>query len=279
MKRLCLLLLCFLCLPLAVNAMAYSETFEIGDEVIVDLYGTGEEVAFNVIKESKAGEKTVRLIFDGAFNNINGTYDEDGPDHTATTQLTVGTYIYDKLLERVGEKHWNYEEIGLLTKEDLTNLGIVNNEITSARNWLAPIKTEKTGEAELLPYDYNYWTEIPVENAEKQVYCVKYNESRTDGNGIYANLVATNITPSSETKTTDGCAIRPVIVVDKSIILCNNTPHTPPTTIPPTTKEKPTPKESPETGITDYLLPLSLVIIFAGSALVIANRKNAFKKF
>lgn len=266
MKKLCLLLLSFLFLPLAVNAVAYSEVFEVGDSVSVDLYGTGEKVGFRVLKDSKAGEKTVRLLFDGAFNNINGTFDEPYEGHEVTNQFSKESYLYGKMITYVNDHHWNYIEIGLLTQEDLNDLGITNKEIPAAKKYLSPAKL--SSEASLKPYDYNYWTQIPVENTTDQVYCVKYNEERTDENGVYANIVATNVNPTDAQN--DGCAIKPVIVVDKSIILCNNNPHT-------TTTTKPA--KSPDTGVSDYIMPLAFVALFAGSAFVIANKKSSFKNF
>lgn len=67
MKR--FLLVLALAVPFGVNAMATSETFDIGDEVVVALKeGDTEQTggrAFHVLKASAAGEETVTLIFDG----------------------------------------------------------------------------------------------------------------------------------------------------------------------------------------------------------------------
>ena len=58
-----------LVVPFSVNAMATSETFDVGNEVIVALKeGDTEQTggrAFHVLKPSAAGEETVTLIFDG----------------------------------------------------------------------------------------------------------------------------------------------------------------------------------------------------------------------
>lgn len=268
MKKICLLLICFLVLPIAVHAVAYSETFEVGDSVYVDLYGTGEKVAFHVLKYSGPGEEKVRLLFDGSFNNGGVPFDEPKDDHEATTELERA-YVYNRMGEYVSEHDWHFDSIGLLTEEDLTNLGIKSPyQITNSNKWLAPTKVDVEG---ILPEDYNYWTQIKA--SDTSVYCMTFNEEWTNENDIYSTLVAKAV---ENDVNNPKCAIRPVIVVDKSIILCNNNPKPTTTT---TTKEKTTPKKSPDTGVTDYILPLTLVLLFAGSAFIVANKKSAFKKF
>src|SRR5574344_500348 len=110
------LLVLALAVPFGVNAMATSETFDIGDEVVVALKeGDTEQTggrAFHVLKASAAGEETVTLIFDGTADEPRSdgaptspvVYDEVMPGEHEPTTILETAYIYNSLME--GTKSW-----------------------------------------------------------------------------------------------------------------------------------------------------------------------------
>lgn len=268
MKKI-ILLLTALVMPLSVHALATSETFNVGDSVSVALYEGYESeaangIGFHVLKESKAGEDTVTLIYDGAIKDSMTIYDEAIPDenHFASTVLEESV-IGQKLQQLINQegKRWRIEDqASLLSAADLLSLGITKNanneyEIPAKYSFLAPDKGDG------IPKElYNYWTSIPDGSASTtSVYMVEYNEERTTDDDIWAKIVSKDI--SSITDNVKG-GIRPVVVVKKEYILCNNS--------------KPT--EAVDTGLTDYILPLAAVLVIAGSAIVYTKKKNAFNQ-
>ena len=64
------------------------------------------------------------------------------------------------------------------------------------------------------------------------------------------------------------CAVRPVVVVKKEYILCNNSK-------PKTTTTKP---ENVETGVEDYYLPLGIVMGVSILGYLVLRKKNVFSK-
>ena len=67
---------------------------------------------------------------------------------------------------------------------------------------------------------YNYWTQIPDASASNtSVFAVVYNETRTDANGVWATLESQDITGITNNVE---FGIRPVVVIKKEYILCNN---------------------------------------------------------
>lgn len=270
MKKFLLSLL--LVVPFSVNAMAVSETFDVGDSVIVALKeGDTEETggrAFHVLKPSAAGEETVTLIFDGTADEkrSDGTpvsptfYDEVTPgEHEPTTILEKAT-IYNSLIE--GTKTWRVESRRLLTVEDLKELGI-DKEIKSNYSWLAPIVLKSDL---ILPEDYNYWTQSATEDSTAEspkVYCV--TATSDNSNGVYATLESKTI---GEVSGNPKCAVRPVVVVKKEYILCNNSKPTTTTTKAPQV----------DTGVEDYYLPLGLVMGASILGYLILRKKNVFDR-
>ena len=265
-----ILLLAALAMPLSVSALATSETFNVGDSVSVALYEGYEKdykngVGFHVLKESKAGEDTVTLIFDGSIEGSMTVYDEASPDdnHGASTVLeeaVIGQKL-QSLINKEGKK-WRIEDkASLLSAADLAYLGINKNaqnqyEIPAKYSFLAPIKG--TGMPKEL---YNYWTSIVDGSATStSMYMVEYNDERTTDDGVWATLVSKDIT--SITDNVKG-GIRPVVVIKKEYILCNNS--------------KP-PVKPVDTGVSDYILPLAAVLLIAGSAVVYTKKKNVFNQ-
>lgn len=258
MKKIFYLFISVFLLPFCVNAMAYSETFAIGDEIVVNLTDANEVATFNVIKESLAGEEMVTAIFSGVpIPGSPTVFDETFEDHEATSN--IDNALIRTLLEP-GSITWTHPTlIRLLTLTDLDNMGINKNatgiyEINGSHKFLAPIKTWPVSN----PDGYNYWTQSADTSATNtSVYCVTYNESRGDSD-IYATLVSRDIT---STTNNSECAIRPVIMIDKQYIECNNTQQA-----------------TPKTGILEYFVPMFSAILLAAGALLVLKRKNIFKQ-
>ena len=252
--------------------MAVSETFDVGDNVsvaITDEYDLNDTkgISFYVLKASKAGETTVTLIYDGTLSGSSTVYDEAIPgEHDATSELEQAA-IWTKI--QTATTNWNSDNIRLLDESDLASLSIVKNaagtyEIGEKYSFLAPTKLDGLPDAT----HYNYWTMIEdTSAATTSMYCVTLNENRTNENDAVATLQSNDIT--STTNNTK-CAIKPVIVIDKKYILCNNT-KTPPTTTPTTT---PT---NVKTGVEDYILPFMSIIIVSAIAVVLTKNKSVFK--
>ncbi len=234
MKKLILLLIAVI-LPIGVHALAVSETFDVGDSVSVALYDGYETenpngIGFHVLKSSAAGEATVTLIYDGVVGGSATVYDQANPDdnHDATAvleQSVVGTKL-NQIINKEGAK-WNIESASLLSASDVTYLGLSKNaagifEIPAKYSFLAPIKA--TGVPASM---YNYWTQIPDASASNtSVFAVIYNEARTDANGVWATLESQDITGITNNVE---FGIRPVVVIKKEYIICNNskTPEDP----------------------------------------------------
>ena len=274
-----ILLLIALVLPFGVNALAVSETFDVGDSVSVELYDGYENedpngIGFHVLRASAAGERTVTLIYDGVIEGSSTVYDQTIPDtHEAIAvleQAEIGTKL-NQVINKEGAK-WNSETATLLSESDLAYLGITKNvvgiyEIPAKYSFLAPIKQEGWPQS-----NYNYWTMIQDTGATStSVYYVKYNESldKSDLNAVWATIESQDIT--SITNNAE-YAIRPVIVIDKKYILCNNTKTTT-----SSTSNDDTP-ESPKTGVEDYIIPLGVVLILASAAVIVARKKDSFSR-
>ena len=264
MKKVFMMLL-LLALPLNVNAMSNEEVFHVGDSVTVGLTSDTDEVNFIVLKESQAGESTVTLIYDGTIAGSSTIYDEIRPDdgHDEVTTVLDTSVVGQKLSSIVNAdgKKWRSVSTTLLQESDLINLGVTKNaagkyEITEKYSKiLAPVKI-----AGLVPKQYNYWTSIQdTSAADTSMYCVTYNEARTTNEGVWATLESMDIT---STTNNSECAIRPVIVMPKEYILCNNTQ---------------TPSIVP-TGVSDYIVPLASILLFAGLAVVLTRKKNLFQE-
>lgn len=281
MKKLLILLL-VMCLPLIVNAQVFNENdeFYVGDSVNVALFsdndvpsnskssdGTHNGNGFHVLKDSKAGEKTVTLIYDGTIEGSPMVYDESNTEksHEATAILEnslIGQQL-NSIINAEGKK-WRVEDYSLLTASDLSNLNITKNsdgiyEIPAKYSFLAPIKVEGVIDKTY----YNYWTSIQDQSATStSIYCVSYNEDRTTEDGVWATLVSKDITKESEK---EKCAIRPVVIVNKEYILSINN------------RKLKSAEKNVTTGIIDYFLPLASVIVISGLLIAITKRKELFK--
>lgn len=273
MKKMLMMLLITLFIPAGVNAMAVSESFYVGDSVSVGIINDEEPgVAFHVIADSGPNDQTVTLIYDGILDGSSTVYDESNPadNHDATVNFneSIAYQVLNKAINKEGAK-WRVETASILSKDDLTKLGITKNsagvyEITDKYSFLAPTKPDGMPSSDI----YNYWTSIS--EGDDSVYCVTLDETNTSLQGTLATLELKNIT-----SITNGpkCGIRPVIVVDKKYILCNNSrPST------STTTQKPTaPSENVKTGIEDYLLPLVSIILIAGITIGVTKKKEVFQ--
>ena len=280
MKKFILLLVAVM-LPLGVNALAVSESFDVGDSVSVALYDGYETenpngIGFHVLKSSGAGERTVTLIYDGVIDGSSTVYDEDIPSsndleaHTPTAVLeqSVAGTVLNQTVNKAGAV-WKVDSSSLLSLSDINYLGIQKNalgiyEIPAKYSFLAPIKATGVS-AEI----YNYWTSIRDDSATStSVYCVEYNENRASLDDVWATLSSRDITSVTNNSR---CGIRPVIVIDKAYILCNNTKN-------PTTPTNPTTPESPKTGVEDYIIPLGMVALLGTVIVISTKKKNVFNQ-
>ena len=116
---------------------------------------------------------------------------------------------------------------------------------------------------------YNYWTSSAdtSDTTKTAVYCVTYNEDRTDVNGDWSTLESKDLGDGIY-DTAPKCSIRPVITIDKAYILCNNS-KTPTTT---------TTVSNVKTGNKDYYLPLLIMLIITIGCIIAIRRKTLFKK-
>src|SRR5574344_2885527 len=99
---------------------------------------------------------------------------------------------------------------------------------------LAPIKLKTALTAD----EYNYWTmstsdtitKATTEEDQIHVYYVKYNETKSaDTDPVATVELSANINSDSGAKK----AVRPVIVIDKKYVLCNNSKPAATTTVAP----------------------------------------------
>lgn len=272
MKKVIILIFCLVLMPLGVSAMATSEVFNVGDSVAVDIYGDGEKIGFHVLESSPAGEKFVTLLYDGyVLTSDRLPFDDIDPEANPDDEFSnafEGSYIQTKLNEAITNgngiiKKWvNYEgSARLLQAGDLGSLGLTKNsdgnyevKKNSKGDFLTPIINGLSH-----PEDANYWTGIAV--GEDSVYVVYYNDG-SYSDDIMAVIKPTVITPDADT-VQFSAGIRPVVIVDKEYIICNNT-------------SVPGEPDSPETGVADYLGFLAGVAILAGTLLFISRKNNAF---
>lgn len=271
MKKYLFSLMTFLLLPIMVDAMAVSETFYVGDSVSVGIVNDNDNEGFHVMFDSGPNDQTVTLIYDGVLPGSSTVYDETNPatNHDATVNFneSVAYQVLNNTINKEGAK-WRVETASILSSNDLQKLGITKNtsgiyEIPAKYSFLAPIKINGLDASV-----YNYWTSIS--EGDDSVYCVAYNENRTDDNGVWATLDLKDIT---STTNNPKCGVRPVVVVDKKYINCNNTRPSTTTTNPVQT----VPSENVNTGVEDYLLPLVSIILIAGLTVWATKKKELFQ--
>ena len=267
MKKVLLIMLSIL-LPLSVSAMDYSSEFDIGDSVSVSFNGKTDSknlIGFHVLNGSSSGETTVTLVYDGvlATHDASGNIKEaqvlyQTPD-TATGNASefAGSNVKRFLDEAVAEYGWILASSArLLEESDLTILGITKDAdgtftIPTKYDFLRPVDFDSAINSSTT----DYWTQIA--DGANNVYVVT-KEGTDKANNISAKIVSKIADPVSGSST---YSIKPVIVVDKQYIACNNTK---------------TPNNVP-TGVEDYYYILGGTLLLASIGYVVSKKKNAFQ--
>lgn len=267
MKKIVYLFILSLIMPFTVLAMDNSEVFDIGDDVTVSFDGGKTRLGFHVLKNSAAGETNVTLFFDGvvATHDANGNIKEGQvvyqlPDSTGTPSQFDGSYVQKVLNEAISEAKWIINgSARLLEENDLVNLGIAKDNdktytILTKYDFMKP----KSFESAPAITTTDYWTQIS--DGTDKVYAV--TKTGADSNaGISAKIISYNVDPVT---TTANYSIRPVVVVNKEYILCNNT--------------KGVNVPNVDTGVEDYVLLLVGVASIATIFYVSVKKKNKFQE-
>ena len=253
MKKVLLIMLSIL-LPLSVSAMDYSSEFDIGDSVSVSFNGKTDSknlIGFHVLNGSSSGETTVTLVYDGvlATHDASGNIKEaqiafQTPDTSATTNASqfAGSNAKRFLDEAVKEQGW----ILAITKDADGTF-----TIPTKYDFLRPVDFDSAINSSTT----DYWTQIA--DGANNVYVVT-KEGTDKANNISAKIVSKIADPVSGSST---YSIKPVIVVDKQYIACNNTK---------------TPNNVP-TGVEDYYYILGGTLLLASIGYVVSKKKNAFQ--
>lgn len=269
MKKILLILLSLLVLPFNAKAMDYSEAFDIGDSVSVSFNGKTDSanlIGFHVLNGSSSGETTVTLIYDGvlATHDASGNIKEaqityQTPDTAATTNSSqfAGSNAKRFLEEAIAEQGWILASSArLLEESDLSVLGITKDAdgtftIPTKYDFLRPVDFDSAPSSSTT----DYWTQIA--DGTNNVYVVT-KEGTDKTNNISAKVKSVNADPVTSTLT---YSVKPVIVVDKQYIACNNSKKT----------------DNVPTGIEDYYLVLIGVLSLATIGYCVSKKKNAFK--
>lgn len=289
MKRVLFIFVSLFIMPYMVFAMEADSVFDIGDDVTVSFDGGTTKVGYHVLKESDAGSSTVTLIYDGLI----AVYDADGnipnggaqvmfqlPGASGTFSTFDGSNAQSVLNNAVNQAGWKI--IGsprLLEATDLNLLAIHKDDdgtytIPTKYDFLASRNFESA--PSILTTDY--WTQIA--DGSDKVYAV--TKVGADKNaGISAKIVSYSVDPIISSAK---YSLRPVVIVNKEYILCNNTKKT--GTITPTENptekpvDKPTekPVENTNTGVEDYLLVLSGIATSFVLVYALLKNKNVFKE-
>ncbi len=272
MKKYLIGLLAVLLMPISVNAMAYSETFNVGDRVKVMIENDDEGAEFFVIKPSESGAQYVWMFLNGNVMDQDGNsitvYDETIPGEREASAVFEDSMAY-RLLHNATQK-WRTEEVRLLQLADLTELGIEKNptnnqyQIMGNRKYLSPIKLTQGYPGMANPKSaYNFWTQIEdTTKTNASVFAVTLNE---DYNGDTLTPVAF-LTSYDITSITDNpeFVIRPVIKIDKKYIDC--------------LLDVPTTVSSPPTSEVKMPFEAISVIVIAGAAYLLIRKKEIFNK-
>lgn len=283
MKKILIVLLGILILPLQTNAVAVSETFKIGDRVKVLVSEASEPVGheFFVIKPSAANDPYVWLFLnENVENEIGNTitvFDEiiQGEKEDLTDWKKSMAY---ELLHQATES-WrprieNYEDnIRLLNAQDIVDLGLEKNPVTGEyqilanRSRIAPIKLTGGYPGMTNPDSaINYWTQIyDTEAEETSVFAVVLNKEYNENDQLsplafIRSHEITSITDNVE------FVLRPVIKIHKMYIDCfvDETPA-PPVVSPPTSEVN---------------LPFEVVAVVGVAAVfyILVRKKEIFNK-
>lgn len=281
MKKFLVVLMGMLISPLYTNALAVSETFNVGDRVKVLVSEESEPIGheFFVIKPSAAGDPFVWMILnENVENEIGNTitvFDEIIPgEHEDLTDWTK-SLAYQVLHNATAS--WRdriddpAESIRLLQVQDLIDMGIEKNSVTGEyeikgnRKQIAPIKLSEGYPGMEKPESaYNYWTQIyDTEADETSVYAVVLNDDY-DGDSLtpLAYVRSHEITSIDDNYE---FVIRPVIKIHKMYIDCFIEDGTTTVLSPPTAEVK---------------MPFEVVglIAIAGVAYFLIRKKEIFNQ-
>ena len=254
-------------MPLNILALDNNSTFDVGDSVSVSFNGKTDSanlIGFHVLKPSTAGESTVTLIYDGVM----ATHDSAGnikesqvlfqTPETATGNLSefAGSNVKIFLEEAVSEYGWILASSArLLEASDLTSLGISKDAdgtytIPTKYDFLRPVDFESAPTS----ITTDYWTQIA--SGSDNVYVVtKTGSDRT--NNISAKIISKGVAPIDDNE----YSVKPVVVVNKQYIYCNNSKKT----------------DNVQTGIEDYFLIFGGIIVLSTMGYVISKKKDAFQ--
>lgn len=259
MKRFMITLLVLVMMPCMANAMSVEEEFSVGDSVSVSFNGKTDSenlIGFHVLRESKAGESYVTLIYDGivsehdsAGNVINAQVNYQLVGTTENSSQFQGSNVQTILNRIVSSEGWILASSArLLEREDLTSLGIdvTSTVIPKKYDFLRPVSIESAPSATTT----DYWTEIA--SGSNSVYVV----SKSSDSGVAADLVLKNVDDVNSV-----ASIKPVVVVNKEYIYCNNSKTT----------------TSVDTGVEDYFLVFGSLVALATIGYVGFKRKDAFQ--
>lgn len=256
----------FLLLPITVLALGNDSVFDIGDSVSVSFNGNTDSanlIGFHVLKGSKSGESTVTLIYDGVMSthDADGTMHAQVPFQSANTTSNnysqfAGSYVKTFLEQSVKENNWILASSArLLEESDLMFLGIEKESdgtftIPTKYDFLRPVEFETTISASTT----DYWTQIV--SGDDGVYVVT-KEGKDTANNISAKIVSKSVAPTAD----NAYSVKPVVVVDKQYIVCNNSKQT----------------ENVKTGIEDYFILFGGIILLATIGYVVSKKKDAFQ--
>lgn len=259
MKKIISILLILVLMPITTFALTTEDEFKIGDSVSVSFNGQTDSenlIGFHVLKDSAAGESTVTLIYDGILsehdangNVTNAQIQYQIPGTTETPTVFAGSNIQTILNRIINAEGWILASSArLLENKDLVDLGIDTTtlQIPKKYDFLRPADFDSAPTSTTT----DYWTQISL--GDNQVYVV----TKPSTSDISAELTAKNVDDINSV-----ASIKPVIVVNKEYIVCNNS-VTPP---------------SVDTGIEDYFLLFGTIIAMATIGYVGFKKKDAFQ--
>lgn len=259
MKKVISILLILVMVPCMVSAMSVEEEFNVGDSVSVSFNGKTDSanlIGFHVLSESKAGESNVTLIYDGIVsehdsegNVINAQVNYQLVGTTENSSLFQGSNVQTILNRIIASEGWILASSArLLEREDLSSLGLDVSAtlIPKKYDFLRPVSIESAPSTSTT----DYWTQIA--SGSNNVYVV----SKSNQSDVAAELVLKNVDDINSV-----ASIKPVVVVNKEYIHCNNSKTTP----------------SVDTGFEDYFLIFGALVALATIGYVGFKKKDAFQ--
>ena len=275
MKKILILLISLLVLPITANALEVSTGLLTGEKVQIMVDGTNR-FSFYVIEDSNPGNPYVWALLVGTTDPI-GKHDYDLHNPSAgiyATGVLEKAHISRDVLE-VGTATWTkaVEAPRLLKLEDLTNMGVTKGEVSGKYE----IKSKQAFILDVYaPVARDtFWTQSCVDgcneagtNTPVSMYVVTYKADTSDG--VYATLEPALISVISNGPQH---LVRPVAKFNKADIYCkldeNDQPIT--TAVVP-------PKTNPPTSAETFPVQLLSVAAFAGIIYVIVRKKEIFAK-